>query len=179
VEFNPERVASYRLIGYENRMLRKEDFDDDTKDAGEIGAGHSVTALYEVVPKGSGRTEPSGEPLRYQAAARTTSRSEHGGELMYVKLRYKLPDAKTSRWLDHVIPASRASSGSTDLRFAASVAAFGMILRESEYRGSATLDSVLELARGALGRDEGGYRADFLKLVEQVRAQSLLAAKER
>jgi Ca-activated chloride channel family protein len=179
VEFNPERVASYRLIGYENRMLRKEDFDDDTKDAGEIGAGHSVTALYEVVPKGSGRTEPSGEPLRYQAAARTTSRSEHGGELMYVKLRYKLPDAKTSRWLDHVIPASRASSGSTDLRFAASVAAFGMILRESEYRGSATLDSVVELARGALGRDEGGYRADFLKLVEQVRAQSLLAAKER
>jgi Ca-activated chloride channel family protein len=163
VEFNPERVASYRLIGYENRMLRKEDFDDDTKDAGEIGAGHSVTALYEVVPRASGRDEPAAEPLRYQAVARSAPRSGHGDELMYVKLRYKLPDAKTSRWLDHVIPASRASSGSTDLRFAASVAAFGMILRDSEYRGSATPDSVIEMARGALGRDEGGYRADFLK----------------
>lgn len=178
VEFNPERVASYRLIGYENRMLRKEDFDDDTKDAGEIGAGHSVTALYEVVPKGVGR-DPANEPLRYQSAPATAPRSGRGDELMYVKLRYKLPDAKTSRWLDHVIPASRASSGSTDLRFAAAVAAFGMILRESEYRGSATLESVIALGRGALGEDEGGYRADFIKLVEQVRAKSLVAVQER
>jgi Ca-activated chloride channel family protein len=99
---------------------------------------------------------------------------------MYVKLRYKLPDASTSRWLDHVIPAGRATEGSTDLRFAASVAAFGMILRDSEYKGSATLDDVLQLARRSLGRDEGGYRAEFVKLVETVRAQELVAAgKER
>jgi Ca-activated chloride channel family protein len=179
VEFNPERVASYRLIGYENRMLRKEDFDDDTKDAGEIGAGHSVTALYEVVPKGSAPGGSATEPLRYQQSAQTIPSRAHGDELMYVKLRYKLPDANSSRWLDHVVPASRAANGSADLRFAASVAAFGMILRESEYRGSATLDDVLTLARGALGEDEGGYRKEFVKLVEQVKAQSLLASKER
>jgi Ca-activated chloride channel family protein len=177
VEFNPERVASYRLIGYENRMLRKEDFDDDTKDAGEIGAGHSVTALYEVVPRASGRDESAVEPLRYQGVARSAPRSGHGDELMYVKLRYKLPDASTSRWLDHVIPASRPSEGSADLRFAASVAAFGMILRDSEYRGSATLDNIIELARGAVGSDAGGYRADFVRLVESVRDRSLLVAK--
>jgi Ca-activated chloride channel family protein len=177
VEFNPEKVASYRLIGYENRMLRKEDFDDDTKDAGEIGAGHSVTALYEIVPKGSQSVASATEPLRYQTVAAT--RRDHGNELMYVKLRYKQPDASTSRLLDHVVSASRPGTGSTDLRFAGSVAAFGMILRDSEYRGSATLDDVLTLARGALGEDEGGYRAEFVKLVEQVKAQSLLATKER
>jgi Ca-activated chloride channel family protein len=179
VEFNPERVASYRLIGYENRMLRKEDFDDDTKDAGEIGAGHSVTALYEVVPKGVAGQTPAAEPLRYQTAASPSSRASRRGELMYLKLRYKLPDANTSRWLDHVVPASRVSDGSTDLRFAASVAAFGMILRDSEHRGRATLDDVISLASGALGEDAGGYRADFVKLVEMVRSKSLVVAKER
>ncbi len=178
VEFNPLHVASYRLIGYENRMLRTEDFDDDTKDAGEIGAGHSVTALYELVPRGRVMREPAAEPLRYQEA-RSSVRSGNGNELMYVKLRYKLPDASTSRWLDHVVQASQESPGSTDLRFAASVAAFGMILRDSEHRGSATLESVLSLARNALGEDEGGYRAEFVRLVEQVRERSLVAAKER
>ena len=177
VEFNPEKVASYRLIGYENRLLRKEDFDDDTKDAGEIGAGHSVTALYEVVPKGTPSGASAPEPLRYQTVAET--RRDYGNELMYVKLRYKLPDANTSRWLDHVVVSSQPGIGSTDLRFAASVAAFGMILRDSEYRGSATLDDVLRLARGAVGEDEGGYRAEFVRLVEQVKARSLLAAKEK
>ncbi len=177
VEFNPERVASYRLVGYENRMLRTEDFDDDAKDAGEIGAGHSVTALYEVVPR-SGAAEPGAEPLRYQAVARE-SRSGHPGELAYIKLRYKLPDASTSRWLDHVVPVSEATEGSTDFRFAASVAAFGMVLRESEYRGSATLDDVIALARGSLGRDDGGHRAEFVRLAEQVRERALLVARER
>ena len=166
------------MIGYENRLLRKEDFDDDARDAGEIGAGHSVTALYEIVPKGSRSRQPVDEPLRYQSA-RTVSRSDSNNELMYVKLRYKLPDADASRWLDHVVPASRVTDGSVDLRFAASVAAFGMILRDSEHRGSATLDGVIELARGALGEDLGGYRADFVRLMETVRAQSLLAVKER
>ena len=178
VEFNPKLVESYRLIGYENRMLRTEDFDDDRKDAGEIGAGHTVTALYEVVPNGSGKRETAVEPLRYQAA-RASSRTENSNELMYVKLRYKLPDASTSRWLDHVVPVSHAYEGSIDMRFAASVAAFGMLLRDSEYRGSATLESVLAMARSSLGEDKGGYRAEFVKLVERVRAQSLLAARER
>ena len=176
VEFNPQRVESYRLIGYENRMLRKEDFDDDRKDAGEIGAGHSVTALYEVVPTGSREGVTANDPLRYQSAAATTGPHD---ELLYVKLRYKLPDAKTSRWLDHPVPVSRPTQASSDLRFAASVAAFGMILRDSEYRGSATLEQVIELARGALGEDAGGYRSEFVKLVEHVKAQSLVAAREK
>jgi Ca-activated chloride channel family protein len=170
VEFNPEHVASYRLIGYENRMLRTEDFDDDTKDAGEIGAGHSVTALYEIVPRGGTVREPTAEPLRYQTV-RSSGRSGNGNELMYVKLRYKLPDASASRWLDHVVPFSQPTAGSTDLRFAAAVAAFGMILRDSEYRGSATLDDVFTLAVGAFGKDPGGYRAEFAKLVELVRSR--------
>ena len=178
VEFNPQRVAAYRLIGYENRMLRKEDFDDDTKDAGEIGAGHSVTALYEVVPANVASDNGTTEPLRYQAVARNT-RQANDDELIYVKLRYKLPDASVSRWLDHIVPASRLHRPSTDLRFAAAVAAFGMILRDSEHRGSATLDGVIELARGALGEDLGGYRAEFVKLVEAVRAKELIASKER
>jgi Ca-activated chloride channel family protein len=172
VEFNPQRVDSYRLIGYENRMLQKEDFDDDRKDAGEIGAGHSVTALYEVVPKGSRERLTASEPLRYQSGAVGAVGTGPADELMYVKLRYKLPDARTSRWLDHVVRASRPTEGSVDLRFAASVAAFGMILRESEHRGSATLDQVSELARSALGEDVGGYRGEFVKMVELMRARA-------
>ena len=177
VEFNPIAVASYRLIGYENRMLRTEDFDDDAKDAGEIGAGHSVTALYEIVPKGLTTRHPSSEPLRYQSE-RFEPRQVNGAELAYIKLRYKLPDASTSRWLDHVVQPQFNSWGSTDFRFAASVAAFGMILRDSEHRGSATLDRAIELARESVGEDPGGYRADFVKLMQMVRAQSLLASKQ-
>ena len=177
VEFNPEHVESYRLIGYENRMLRTEDFDDDRKDAGEIGAGHTVTAFYEIVPSGAGKRETGVEPLRYQPA-RTASPTK-SNELMYVKLRYKLPDASASRWLDHVVPVSYAYEGSMDMRFAASVAAFGMLLRDSEYRGTATLESVLAMARSSVGEDEGGYRAEFVRLVERVRALSLVAVKEK
>ena len=178
VEFNPERVASYRLLGYENRMLRTEDFNNDTKDAGEIGAGHSVTALYEVVPKGSGTRDPATEPLRYQSA-RSSSRSENSDELMYVQLRYKLPDASTSRWLDHVVRLSSVGQGSTDLRWAAAVAAFGMILRDSEYRGSANIDGVITLAANALGENGGKYRGEFLRLLEQYRLQLLFGSRER
>jgi Ca-activated chloride channel family protein len=177
VEFNPQHVASYRLIGYENRVLRKEDFDDDAKDAGEIGAGPSVTALYEILPANAASDGPASERLRYQTAG--SSRPANANELMYVKLRYKEPDGKSSRWLDHVVPSSLFYPASTDLRFAASVAAFGMILRDSEYRGSATLDNVIELARGALGRDEGGHRADFVRMLESVRNQSLLAVRKQ
>jgi Ca-activated chloride channel family protein len=179
VEFNPRRVGSYRLIGYENRMLRKEDFNDDTKDAGEIGAGHSVTALYEIVPLHDDSDRGDVYPLRYQSSPRDSYKSPDRElmELMYVKLRYKQPDAAASRMLEHAVMMPSRYRASADFRFAAAVAAFGMILRESEYRGHATLDGVLELARESLGDDESGHRAGFVKLVEQVRERTLVASQ--
>ncbi len=183
VEFNPQRVASYRLIGYENRMLAREDFDDDRKDAGEMGAGNAVTAFYEVVPVGvKSPAVPNQDPLRYQAAPPSSTRSTraHSNELMYVKLRYKLPDKDASQRFDHVVMAPsdlHAVATSDDFRFAASVAAFGMVLRDSEYRGSATLDDVLVMAGGALGEDVAGYRADFVRLVEAARDRGIMAVK--
>jgi Ca-activated chloride channel family protein len=184
VEFNPVTVAAYRLIGYENRLLRNEDFDDDSKDAGEIGSGHSVTALYEVIPAGveTPVAVRGQESLRYQrpAAQNASAGPSRRDELMYVKLRYKLPDASSSRWLDHTVRLPRVGGGesSDDLRFAAAVAAFGMILRDSEHRGRATLDDVVESARRALGADPGGHRADFVRLAEMVRERGLLAARD-
>ena len=164
VEFNPARVAAYRLIGYENRLLRDEDFDDDTKDAGEMGAGHSVTALYEVVPVGVRSDVVTGGDLRYQRTQvrRDAARSP---ELLYVKIRYKEPDGLESRLFDHAV-LDRGSRPSHDFRFAASVAAFGMILRDSEHRGTATIDDVLALAERSLGEDEEGYRAEFVRMVK-------------
>lgn len=187
VEFNPAQVAAYRLIGYENRMLRSEDFDDDAKDAGEMGAGHSVTALYEVVPVGveSPVLVRGQGALRYQrpgpapiAPAAVAARQR---ELLFVKLRYKLPKADVSRRFDHVVglPGESGTRASTDLRFAAAVAAFGMVLRESEHKGTATLDDVIAIARGALGLDRGGYRQDFIRLAESVRDRRLLIATQR
>jgi Ca-activated chloride channel family protein len=146
VEFNPAAVAAYRLIGYENRVLADADFSDDAKDAGDIGAGHSVTALYEVVP----------------AAAATD-------ELMTVKLRYKEPDGETSRLLA-VAVKDGSETDSADVRFAAAVAAFGMLLRDSEHKGTASFADVLELAHQGQGADPGGYRAEFIQLVESARA---------
>jgi Ca-activated chloride channel family protein len=170
VEFNPARVHSYRLIGYENRMLAKEDFNDDTKDAGELGAGHTVTALYEIVPVGAERDgRPGVDELRYQRPARgiTTTTSD---EWMTVKLRYKLPAEETSRLLAHVVRSDDgAPRVSGDFAFAASVASFGMILRGSEHRGDASFDDVLRLARAGQGEDEDGYRAEFIRLVERAR----------
>jgi Ca-activated chloride channel family protein len=170
VEFNPKRVARYRLIGYENRRLAAEDFDDDAKDAGEMGAGHSVTALYEIVPVGI--KAPTGElgMLRYQAPREATA-AAISSELLAVKLRYKRPDEDTSRLLMHVVeePARSLARASQDLRFGAAVALFGMLLRDSPYRGDADYELVQELARGALGRDESGYRAEFIRLVALAR----------
>ena len=177
VEFNPARVQSYRLIGYENRALRNEDFADDRKDAGELGAGHSVTALYEVVPVGAPRAARAPEPLRYQEErgddAERSLRAERparadGGELLYVKLRYKLPDGRTSRLLEHAV-LDRVDRPSEDFTFAAAVAAFGMLLRDSEHRGSATMGDVVEMASRALGEDPDGYRAEFVQLAKEAR----------
>ena len=167
IEFNPAKVAAYRLIGYENRLLRKEDFNNDAKDAGDIGAGHSVTALYELVSAGG--DEPGEvDPLKYQnttvpSAARTTP------EMLTLKLRYKEPDSETSKLvtqpvLDADAPVLQASD---NLRFAAAVAEFGMLLRESKHKGDASWDDVRRLAQTSLGRDEEGYRADFLTLVAE------------
>jgi Ca-activated chloride channel family protein len=176
VEFNPAKVAAYRLVGYENRALRNEDFADDRKDAGELGAGHTVTALYEMVPVGASLEGTGGDldDLKYQ-----TIRPRSGvnsDEWLTVQLRYKEPDGTTSRLLTHPVRVRRpAAEPSGDFRFAAAVAAFGLVLRESEYRGTATLDQVLQLARGAEGRDPDGERAEFVRLVESAR---LLSAME-
>ncbi|MEN8376309.1 MAG: von Willebrand factor type A domain-containing protein [Gemmatimonadota bacterium] len=170
VEFNPAVVRAYRLIGYENRMLAAEDFDDDDKDAGELGAGHTVTALYEVVPVGAKSDVEAREPgpLRYGATEEDGDLTPMSTELAFVKLRYKAPDGERSRLIEHPV-ANRTYRAREDLRFAASVAAFGMLLRDSEHAGAATWDLVLDLARGATGDDEEGYRAEFVRMIEAAR----------
>jgi len=173
VEFNPAKVAAYRLVGYENRALRNEDFADDRKDAGELGAGHTVTALYEVVPVGASLEGTGGDldDLKYQTVHPRSG--VNSDEWLTVQLRYKEPDGTTSRLLTHPVRVRRpAAEPSGDFRFAAAVAAFGLVLRESEYRGTATLDQVLQLARGAEGRDPDGERAEFVRLVESARLLS-------
>ncbi len=173
VEFNPAKVAAYRLVGYENRALRNEDFADDRKDAGELGAGHTVTALYEMVPVGASLEGTGGDldDLKYQTVRPRSGVSSD--EWLTVQLRYKETDGTTSRLLTHPVRVRRPSAEpSGDFRFAAAVAAFGLVLRESEYRGTATLDQVLQLARGAEGRDPDGERAEFVRLVESARLLS-------
>ncbi|MCH8017350.1 MAG: DUF3520 domain-containing protein, partial [Acidobacteria bacterium] len=171
IEFNPLQVSAYRLIGYENRLLRQEDFNDDSKDAGEIGAGHTVTALYEIVPAGRGLQIPGVDPLKYQTPMGTTGVAQRG-ELLTLKLRYKQPDGETSRLLEFPVrDGNKAySQASQDFKFAAAVASFGMILRESPYKGNGTLAGVLELAEEGKGSDPHGYRGEFLELVKQARA---------
>ena len=170
VEFNPLEVGAWRLIGYENRLLATADFADDDKDAGEIGAGHTVAALYEVVPAGVEHGARAGVALKYQAPGEP-SMAAASGELLQVKLRYQAPEGGASRLIERpVIDAHLASEeASDDFRFAAAVAAFGMLLRRSPHAGEASYDGVLDLAWSARGPDEGGYRAEFLGLVEKAR----------
>jgi Ca-activated chloride channel family protein len=174
VEFNPAEVAAYRLIGYENRLLENQDFNDDTKDAGEIGAGLTVTALFEVVGVGVDPGTPGVDPLRYQAAPATTDLARSSGELLTVKVRYKEPDEDTSLLIDTPVrDAGRTFDEATaDFRFASSVAAFGMILRDSPHKGDATFDSVLDVAEDSRGADPEGYRDEFVDLVRRARAIS-------
>ena len=167
VEFNPAKVKAYRLIGYENRMLKKEDFADDTKDAGELGAGHTVTALYEIVPYGSKEEIPGVDPLKYQET-KISPEAFKSKEMLTVKLRYKRPDGEKSRLIelaveDKGIALNRASE---NFKFSAAVAEFGMLLRESEFKGNSSFETVLELARQGKGQDRFGYRAEFIRLVE-------------
>jgi len=170
VEFNPAEVAAYRLLGYENRLLRDRDFNDDSKDAGEIGAGHTVTALYELVPAGAPIDLPPIDPLKYQTT-RATAEPSDGGELLTVKVRYKQPDGETSRLLSVAVVDERISlaAASTDFKFAAAVAAFGMRLRDSERLGGFDSDDILLLAGEGRGVDRHGYRQGFIELIERAR----------
>lgn len=171
IEFNPAKVAAYRLIGYENRLLAKEDFNDDTKDAGEIGAGHTVTALYEIVPAGKDVKLPGVDDLEYQVPAQLSEAALESADLLTLKLRYKEPDGDTSKLLKFPVAdaETRIGQASDDFQFAAAVAAFGMILRGSQYRGHVSLDAVHEMAQAGIGADAEGYRSEFIALVNKAK----------
>ncbi|HIJ65417.1 MAG TPA: DUF3520 domain-containing protein [Candidatus Hydrogenedentes bacterium] len=173
IEFNPAQVRAYRLIGYENRILAAEDFNDDTKDAGEIGAGHTVTALYELVPAGQDIDLPSVDPLKYRQKAAPAA-AVGSNELLTLKLRYKQPDGDKSKKLEFpIVDEGRSyAMASNDFKFAASVASFGMVLRDSKYKGNATFDSAVELAEEGRGQDKHGYRAEFIELVRKAKTLS-------
>jgi Ca-activated chloride channel family protein len=173
IEFNPAKVQSYRLIGYENRILQDEDFNNDKKDSGDLGAGHTVTAIYEVIPVGTAsETEVSGvDPLRYQTNRIVAPAAAENNELLFVKLRYKDPDSETSKLISQKVydrPVELEAT-SNNFKFSAAVAAFGMVLRESEHRGEANLEQVLQLANQSRGSDAAGYRAEFIGMVERYR----------
>jgi Ca-activated chloride channel family protein len=173
MEFNPARVKGYRLVGYENRLLNDEDFNDDKKDAGEMGAGHTVTALYEIIPAGSSEALKSIDPLKYQSNGEKRRKAvkveaNPKAELMTVKLRYKQPDGQTSTKVEVPIKGKVLDFEDTsdNFRFSASIAEFGLILRNSQYKEEATMEHVIAMAKAARGEDEEGYRSEFLKLVK-------------
>lgn len=179
IEFNPAKVQAYRLIGYENRLLAKEDFNDDTKDAGELGSGHTVTALYEVIPVGvKSSFLRDVDKLKYQQEPERLSRTTQTDEIMTVKFRYKAPDGDVSKLIEHPMRDQelKLNATSANFRFAAAVAEFGMLLRNSAFVSEASFDQVIELARKARGNDEEGYRAEFIRLVEN--AGALAATKK-
>jgi len=163
IEFNPTQIKAYRLIGYENRILAKEDFNDDTKDAGELGAGHTVTALYEIVPADSIEAFGNVDELSYQQ-----TKTVQSNDLMTVKLRYKAPDGHKSKLIKKVIERTEMTVEPTgDFEFASAVAEFGLLLRKSQYKEGASYQHVLEHARNARGKDAFGYRSEFISLVEK------------
>ena len=177
VEFNPAQVAAYRLIGYENRILEAEDFNDDKKDAGEIGAGHTVTALYEVVPSQADADLPTVDPLKYEKTAPLSDLLDDQSirdQLLTLKLRYKAPDADTSKLLEFTLvdPGHSFGQASPDFRFATAVASFGMLLRDSQHKGTATYDTVLDIATESKGPDVHGYRLELLDMVRCAKAIS-------
>ncbi len=188
IEFNPDKVKAYRLIGYENRMLAKEDFNNDKKDAGELGSGHTVTALYEIIPKGVNDESLDGvDALKYQKIKKVKLTNVYTNELLNVKLRYKRPNNLTfPKTPLELIDDTKEQNGdtikmiqfplidtpvelaetSTNFRFAAAVAEFGMLLRNSQYKGNGDFNLVKQLAKNAMGNDEDGYRKEFVQLVE-------------
>jgi len=164
LEFNPKHVKEYRLVGYENRLLNEEDFEDDKKDAGEMGAGHTVTALYEIVP--ASKATKTG-PLKYQHS-QLSDEAMNSNELVTLKLRYKEPDGYKSSLLEQVVMNApiQSSKTSDNFRFSASVAQFGMLLRDSEFKGTSNWESTLSLAKSSKGTDEEGYRNEMIGLVK-------------
>jgi len=169
VEFNPANVQGYRLIGYENRLLAKEDFNNDKKDAGDMGSGHTVTALYEVIPAGVKTTLiDKVDSLKYQPISVVANVST-GKELMNIKLRYKKPDGLKSRLLEHPVSDAPKNwrNASENFRFAAAVAGYGMLLRKSEFAGNLNYQTIQQMAKTAIGTDKEGYRKEFLKLVSR------------
>ena len=167
VEFNPSQVQAYRLIGYESRLLKDEDFNNDAKDAGDMGAGHTVTAFYEVIPAGV-KNEYVGkvDDLKYQKKEKMTLKPTGSDELLTVKLRYKAPDKDVSRKMELPFVDNKGDSVSSDFRFASAVAMFGQLLRDSDFKGTADYDKVIKLAKQGLNNDERGYRREFIRLVE-------------
>ncbi|MCB9231484.1 MAG: VWA domain-containing protein [Bacteroidia bacterium] len=168
IEFNPAQVKGYRLIGYENRALRNEDFANDKIDAGELGEGHTVTALYEIIPAGSKEEIPGFEPLKYQSQQNWGNSSD---EMLTVKLRYKKPDGEKSILLAHELVDDKQGiiQSSNNFRWSAAVASFGMVLRGSAHKGQSNCDLVLKLAQSAAGKDAEGYRAEFITLVQKAK----------
>lgn len=167
IEFNPAKVKAYRLIGYENRMLAKEDFINDKKDAGELGSGHSVTALYEIIPSGGEIELPEVDDLKYQDN-RINRDARKSDEILTLKLRYKPPKEATSKLIVHILEDERIALDETsdNFQWAAAVAQFGMLLRDSQFKGTSTFNHVIELAEDARGKDREGYRSEFIQLVE-------------
>ena len=176
VEFNPAAISEYRLIGYETRMLAREDFRNDRVDAGEIGSGHTVTAIYEVVPVGSGAERVA--PLRYQGKEATEPDTEFGDELAFLKIRYKRPDAETSTLINRAVTTADAfesvEAAPREARFAAAVAGFGQLLRGGRHTGAYGYDDVISLAREARGDDPFGYRAEFINLVRLAKSAAAM-----
>jgi Ca-activated chloride channel family protein len=174
IEFNPEHVQAYRLIGYESRLLNNEDFNDDTKDAGEMGAGHSVTAFYEIVPVGVKFTKAGSiDDLKYQTNIKKNKPEYTGSkELLTIKLRYKDPDKDTSKKIELPIIDSKTNNVSSDFRFASAVAMLGQLLNNSEFKGSSTYEKVISIAKTALDNDEQGYRREFVRLVETLKGMN-------
>lgn len=170
VEFNPAKVQSYRLVGYETRILNDEDFNDDTKDAGEMGAGHTVTALYEIIPTGiSGNIPGSIDPLKYQTETNMNTQTSNSSELLTVKLRYKTPEEEKSKKIEKSVTDTDKDNVSPDFRFASAVAMFAQLLKDSDFKGEATYDKVIETANKGLSFDPEGYRAEFVRLVQSAK----------
>ncbi|MES2680836.1 MAG: von Willebrand factor type A domain-containing protein [Bacteroidota bacterium] len=166
IEFNPLKVKAYRLVGYENRLLANEDFNDDKKDAGELGSGHTVTAMYEIIPADSDELVASVDSLKYQKILPVAKHA--GNEVMTIKFRYKEPKETTSKLITEIVmdKKSTGSAVTEDARFSACVAGFGMLLRDSKFRGEASYKNIIASARASKGKDEDGYRAEFIRLVE-------------
>ncbi|RYE24701.1 MAG: DUF3520 domain-containing protein, partial [Sphingobacteriaceae bacterium] len=171
IEFNPAKVQAYRLIGYENRMLNKEDFNNDLKDAGDMGAGHTVTAFYEIIPQGvKDKFSSSVDPLKYQKNEKTISGTS-SSEMLTVKFRYKEPASSISKMSQATVMDQpvNINSTSSDFRFATAVAEIGMLLRDSDYKQGSSFNHAIDLARAAKGEDREGYRAEFIKLAESAK----------